>query len=275
MKFTKMQGAGNDFIIIDNREGELDDRQLSHLARRLCRRRFSIGADGLMAVERPQGSGDFCMAFFNADGSKGEMCGNGARCIARYGYDHGLSAGKAMVETTAGLVEAERLSRDVYAVKLNTITKLCLDLQLSAAGRRFSCSYAELGDPGLPHLVVPYPGLRSAEAGRLRCEGSALRRHPQLPKGANVNFYDIEKDGTIFERTFERGVEDFTLACGTGTGCLAAVLHLQGRCRENPVEVETAGGMLSIEIKKEENRITELRLIGSAVTVAEGETVEG
>lgn len=271
MKFTKMQGAGNDFIVIDNKRETLSEDQLSALARNFCRRRFSIGADGLMAVENAKKGGDFRMAFFNADGSPGEMCGNGARCIAKYGYENGLSDVKAVIETPAGIVEAERLGRELYAVKLNAITRFDGDLQLSACGETFSCSYLELGDPGLPHLVVPWPKLRKADEGKLRQIGKALRSHPRLSKGANVNFYDIE-EGNIFERTFERGVEDFTLACGTGTGCLAAVLISQGIVSENPVKVETAGGQLAVDVERSGSEITGLRLIGPAVTVAEGET---
>ena len=127
-----MQGAGNDFIVIDNRRETLSEDQLSALARNFCRRRFSIGADGLMAVENAKKGGDFRMAFFNTDGSPGEMCGNGARCIAKYGYENGLSDVKAVIETPAGIVEAERLGRELYAVKLNAITRFDGDLQLSA-----------------------------------------------------------------------------------------------------------------------------------------------
>lgn len=272
MEFAKMQGAGNDFIVIDNRKEKLTQVELGLAAEELCRRRFSVGADGLMAVEEARSYGNFRMAFFNADGSPGEMCGNGARCIARYAYEKGLTGGRAVIETDAGPVETERLSREIYAVKLNEISRMERDILLETPHGSFLCTYVELGNPPLPHLVTACPGLREIPAEKLRAAGSALRGHPALPKGANVNFYDVEADGRIFERTFERGVEDFTFACGTGTVCLAAVLTDKGLVKTSPVSVEMAGGRLSVEIEKTEESFPKLRLIGPAVLVAEGQT---
>lgn len=149
MEFWKMNGAGNDFIIIDNRSLEAGPDRLGRMARALCRRRFSIGADGLMAVEPAEQGGDFKMRFFNSDGSVGEMCGNGARCICRYGYEQGLAGPVQRIETTAGLVVGARLKEDFYRVRLNSPTIL-EPRRMTALG---PAGYVELGSPGLPHAV--------------------------------------------------------------------------------------------------------------------------
>ena len=127
MDFWKMNGAGNDFIILDNRSGQIPRERFPELARVLCRRRLSIGADGLMVVERPQGDADYRMTFYNADGSLGEMCGNGARCVCRFGYEQGLAGEVQRVETTAGLVTGARIDRRTYRVRLNTPSVVGLD----------------------------------------------------------------------------------------------------------------------------------------------------
>lgn len=274
MKFTKMQGAGNDFIIIDNMGGRLKSEDFGSLARKLCQRRMAIGADGLMIVEKPTQGGDFKMLFYNADGSMGEMCGNGARCIAKYGFEHQLCGDTICIETTAGMVKAWRQDQIRYKVRLNDVTRLELDMKLAVSGRTYSCSYVELGNPALPHLVLEIAGLRELESKQLWNLGSMLRSHPALPKGANVNFYEITGEDQVFERTFERGVEDFTYACGTGTGSLVAVLTEKGLCSGSNVKVSMAGGDLFIDAVKEGGSITDLYLSGPAIAVAEGETGE-
>ena len=139
MKFTKMQGAGNDFIVINNIEEKLPQAQFAALARRLCTRRMSIGADGMMIVDAPQNGGDYRMYFYNADGSLGEMCGNGARCIARYGYEKGLAGETQRVETTAGLVVGQRRDKRMYTVRLNDITKFAQDVTAKIDGKTVQC----------------------------------------------------------------------------------------------------------------------------------------
>lgn len=314
MRFTKMQGAGNDFIVINNIKEKIPHEELPELARELCTRRMSVGADGLMAAEAAQQGGDFRMLFFNADGSMGEMCGNGARCIARFGYEEGLAGEEMVIETTAGPVSAQRLSENRYRVRLNDVTAMELNRKLTVDVNdvltEWDCAYVELGNPGIPHLAVEYRDLEKTEPKDLWALGSALRHHKSLPKGANVNFYEILEDGRIFERTFERGVEDFTYACGTGTGSVAAVLTQQGRvplengaavsgsdseeksgCSADhadcavpdaavrwaseavtPVVIDMAGGRLEIEaVRSGDGSITDLFLIGPAEAVFKGE----
>ena len=191
MHFTKMNGAGNDFIILDNLDGHIPAGRLPELARTLCDRHMSIGADGLMAVERAQGDADYAMRFYNSDGSMGEMCGNGARCICRYGYEHGLAGRTQRVETTAGLVTGERIDRRSYRIRLPDPSVLRADYPVELDGQSFDCAYVELGRPGIPHAVVPYPGLQNADEQALFRLGRALRYHPAFPRGANVNFYEL------------------------------------------------------------------------------------
>lgn len=274
MRFWKMNGAGNDFLILNNLEERLPHEELPHIARTLCERRLSIGADGLMVVEKPSQGGDFKMLFFNSDGSVGEMCGNGARCICRYGYENGLAGEAQAVETTAGLVYGRRIDRRCYRVRLNDPTTIKLDCPVEVDGVRYSCSYVELGNPGLPHAVVPCHNLRNADEHELRELGRKIRWNPVFPKGANVNFYELTGEDRFYERTFERGVEDFTYACGTGTGSVAAVLTLQGKVSGQGVRADMAGGTLFIDAERDCSSITELYLTGPTNIVCKGEVTD-
>ena len=302
MKFTKMQGAGNDFIIIDNREYGLTEAELSALAARVCKRRVSIGADGLMAVDadRPAGAGEpetaggsfdageepcnFRMTYFNSDGSLGEMCGNGARCISRYGYEHGLAGadGKMRIRTTAGIVLGERIDQRNYRIRLNDVTTLDLDRTFFACGRVYQADYIELGDPGLPHLAVAIPRLakiNGPDKSELFEIGRTLRHDASLPKGANVNFYEITGPDEIYELTYERGVEDFTLACGTGTGSVVSALTAKGLVSGQGVRVRMGGGTLVIDAVKKSAPdgsacIADLYLTGPTNIVAAGEILD-
>ena len=270
MKFWKMNGAGNDFIILNNLEEHLSPDRLPQIARTLCERHLSLGADGLMVVDAPRKGGDYQMLFFNSDGSVGEMCGNGARCICRYGYESGLAGEEQTVETTAGTVTGQRINRRLYRVRLNDPTTVRLDSPVEVDGVRYACAYVELGNPGLPHAVVPYAGLREADEQELRDLGRKIRRYPAFPKGANVNFFEITGEDRIFERTFERGVEDFTYACGTGTGAVVAVLTLQGKVSGHGVQVDMTGGTLVIDAERVNSQITNLYLTGPTNVVAQG-----
>ena len=271
MRFWKMNGAGNDFIILNNIQEGLPAEAFPILARTLCAPHRSLGADGFMVVEPAQGEGDFRMRFYNSDGSVGEMCGNGARCICRYGYETGLAGPTQRVETTAGLVIGRRISRREYQVRLNDPTTISLQEELEAEGKTWPCAYVELGNPGLPHAVVPYPGLAGADPQSLFRLGRALRNHPRFPKGANVNFYEITGPDQVLEKTYERGVEDFTLACGTGTGSVVTVLTLLGQVSGQGVQVTMAGGVLTVDVERAGDRVTGLYLTGPTNLVAKGE----
>ena len=269
-----MNGAGNDFIVLNNLTEHLPAEVFPQVARALCERHLSIGADGLMVVDAPTQGGDYRMLFYNSDGSVGEMCGNGARCICRYGYENGLAGERQTVETTAGIVTGERIDRRLYRVRLNDPTTIKLDSPVEVDGITYPCSYVELGNPGLPHAAVPYPGLRQADEGRLRELGRKLRWHPAFPKGANVNFYEVIGPDHIYERTFERGVEDFTYACGTGTGSVAAVLTLLGQVSGQGVRVDMTGGTLVIDAERVQSHIASLYLTGPTNIVCKGEVTD-
>lgn len=273
MKFTKMQGAGNDFIVLDNRSGEIRENEYSALAARLCRRRLSIGADGLMIVLPAQGIGDYAMRFYNSDGSLGEMCGNGARCIARYGYEHGLAGETQHVETVSGTVTGRRITPTLYRVRLNDPSLMDLHRPVSVCGRVCDCAYAELGVPGLPHAVLLLPELEDMDCGALFALGRALRHAPEFPRGANVSFVKPIGADAFRAVTYERGVEDFTLACGTGCGTAAAALTLRGLASGRDVRFLMPGGELSISLTVENGAARDIYLTGPTAVVYEAELI--
>lgn len=271
MRFWKMNGAGNDFIILNNIEEKLDHNLFPAIARTLCHRHLSIGADGFMVVEAPQQGGDYRMLFYNSDGSVGEMCGNGARCICRYGYENGLAGEEQTVETASGIVTGKRIDQRNYRIRLTDPTVIRLDYPVEAAGKPWPCSYIELGDPGLPHAVVPYPGLKDKTMDELRTLGRSLRWHPAFPKGANVNFCDVTGPDQVVELTYERGVEDFTYACGTGTGSMVLALTLKGLVSGEDVVVTVPGGTLRVTVDREGTTVKSLWLTGPTNIVCTGE----
>lgn len=271
MRFWKMNGAGNDFIILNNIEEKLDHNLFPTIARTLCHRHLSIGADGFMVVDTPEQGGDYRMLFYNSDGSVGEMCGNGARCICRYGYENGLAGEEQTVETASGVVTGKRIDQRNYRIRLTDPTVIRLDYPVEAAGKPWPCSYIELGDPGLPHAVVPYPGLKDKTMDELRTLGRSLRWHPAFPKGANVNFCDVTGPDQVVELTYERGVEDFTYACGTGTGSMVLALTLKGLVSGEDVLVTVPGGTLRVTVDREGTTVKSLWLTGPTNIVCTGE----
>ncbi len=253
MNVWYMNGAGNDFMVVDARGKNYD---FAKMAVELCK---LTKADGFMAVDHSE-KADFKLHFYNSDGSRGEMCGNGARCICRYAYDHGI-AGEAMtVETDAGLVPGWRIDENQYRVKLNNPG--ILDLT-----RKGSIAYVELGNPGVPHAVAEYDGDLWADADCIWDHMRQLRYDPAFPKGANVNFYQWVGENAVRILTYERGVEDFTLACGTGTGSTAATLFTQGKLPAGRLTVHNRGGTLKVEVGAEQGEITSLLLEGPTEVV--------
>ena len=284
MKFTKMQGAGNDFIIINGLEESIPLSSLPAIARHLCQRRISIGADGLMFVTAPSSGGDYRMIFYNADGSEGEMCGNGARCICRYGYEKGLAGSVQKVETVSGMIAGKRLSEREYEIRLNPPSVIDLKRETmpiknatqykALLSAPLSCAYIELGMPGLPHAIFPEEGMRAADRKELEEIGRLLCHNEAFPRGANINFYQIKDDAYIRLITYERGVEGFTLACGTGAGSTALALTLQGLVHGNPLAVEMPGGLLHIRFDQNAAGEKEIFLAGPATQIAEGEILD-
>ena len=248
MKAWHMNGAGNDFVVLDARGQKLD---FATLAKDLCAR---TGADGFMALDTSK-TADFRMHFYNSDGSRGEMCGNGSRCICRFAYEQGIAGENMVIETDAGLVPGRRLTETAYEVQLNPPT--VLDLQ-----RKYHTAYVELGCPGSPHAVKEVPGLSWDDRDLLRDNARDLRFNSAFPKGANVNLYTHLGEGHIRILTFERGVEDYTLACGTGTGSTAAVLWASGKLPGGKLIAENPGGTLTVTVEGENGIVTKLLLQG-------------
>lgn len=271
MHFTKMHGAGNDFIILNNMDGSLDGEDFSALAAAVCNRHMSVGADGMMVVEPPKNGGDYAMLFYNSDGSVGEMCGNGARCICRYGYDHGLAGETQHVETTAGPVTGIRISEDYYRIRLNDATTLRRKVMVPTESGNFECTYVELGNPGLPHGITVFPGWKELYPDSLREIGRQLRWAKEFPKGANITFVDVIGKNHLEAVTFERGVEDFTLACGTGCGCTASAMLLSGLAEPGTVHISMPGGELYVDADISEDLPKDIYLTGPTKTICTGE----
>jgi diaminopimelate epimerase len=270
MKFTKMHGAGNDFVIINTMQETIDFSTIPTLAVTLCSRRTGIGADGLMLVAPAVGDADYRLLFYNSDGSLGEMCGNGARCIARYGYEHGLAGDIQRIETTAGLVVGERISETLYRIKLNDPS--VIDLHRFA--ENLDCAYIELGNPGIPHAVLIKDDWDSTPEEQLRGLGKELRFSSAFPKGANVSFVKLTGKDEIKAITYERGVEDFTLACGTGCGSIVTAMTLMGLVSGNSVKVSMPGGTLTVSLSSACNEVHDVFLTGPTCVVFDGETKE-
>ena len=253
MECWHMSGAGNDFAVIDARGLELD---FSALAKKLC---AQLGADGFMAVDYAQ-TADFRLHFYNADGSRGEMCGNGSRCICKFAYDHALAGEHMVIETDAGMVFGQRLGAEHYRVKLNEPS--ILDLK-----RRPDAAYVELGNPGVPHSVTELPELEWEMSQALLPKALELRHDPVFPKGVNVNLYTRLSDTALRLLTYERGVEDYTLACGTGSTSVAVVLWSQGKLPGGVLTAQNRGGTLTVTVEGTGGQISALYLEGPATVL--------
>ena len=271
MNITKMHGAGNDFIMINNFREKLQKESLSALAVKLCERRMSVGADGLMVLDKAEKGGDYRMIFYNADGSEGEMCGNGSRCVARFAFEEGIGGEVQHIETLSGTVTAWRVNTVQYRVRLNDPSVIQLNKSILVDNNLIICDYVELGSPGLPHAVVEFPKLDHISDDKLRSLGATLRHAPEFPKGANVNFWRRIDDDSFEVRTFERGVEDFTLACGTGCGSTAAALTLHGLCSGKNVHLLCRGGELILNVTRCGDSISDIMMTGPTRVVFRGE----
>ena len=258
MKIWYMNGAGNDFMVMDARGLSFD---FEKLATALCALR---NADGFMAIDYSE-TADFRLHFYNSDGSRGEMCGNGSRCICRFAYENGIAGENMTMQTDAGIVYGRRLNESQYRVRLNDPGVLDL-------ARKADTAYVELGCPGVPHGIRQIPGLRWEDREALRQTAKALRFDPAFPKGANINFYTWLGHGHIRILTYERGVEDYTLACGTGTASTACALFAAGKLPGKRLVAENPGGTLTVDLQTEEGRITAVYLEGPTEVVEIFET---
>ncbi|MEE9368989.1 MAG: diaminopimelate epimerase [Pontiella sp.] len=257
--FTKMHGAGNDFMVVDDQSQTfpLDDKPF---IQRITSRRIGVGCDGILLLQ-PSDIADFRMRFINPDGGEQDMCGNGARCIARLAYDLGVATEKMEIQTGAGVVKAE-IQENAIGLELTDSSDLQLDLD---TGLEWTVDFV---NTGVPHTVVWVDDVQAVDLPLL---GKMIRNHEWfMPNGTNVNFAGVEQDGSLTVRTYERGVEAETLACGTGVAAVALLAAERNRVKL-PVTVHCAGGFdLVID-----SVLGITTLTGGAVFVFDGEIEYG
>ncbi|MCX5705527.1 MAG: diaminopimelate epimerase [Candidatus Omnitrophica bacterium] len=258
LSFTKMVASGNDFVVVDAYQGS-SASGYRDLAKKVCDRKFGIGADGLLVLSKSK-LAKVRMRIFNADGSEAEMCGNGARCAALY-------TGKKNVrlETLAGIIEAI-VSRDLVKIKLTDPYSLKLDLPVKIGSRSLWVNFI---NTGVPHAVIFVDGLENIDVHGL---GRHIRNHKEFsPKGTNVNFIEVLDNDSIAIRTYERGVEAETLACGTGSTASALVFALRAGINKS-VKVHTRSGeVLKVYFNRVDDEFSDVWLEGNARIVYKGE----
>jgi diaminopimelate epimerase len=261
IEFYKMTGGGNDFILIDNREGQLDVGALRPVIPQLCRRKFSVGADGLIILEASQ-KADFRWHFFNADGSEAEMCGNGGRCAARLAHVLGMAPADLSFETAAGLIRAQ-VKGSVVKLLLPPPSDMRLGLALPIGEEEINVDFI---NTGVPHTVIFAPDLQEADVVGV---GRQIRHHQAFqPAGTNVDFIRVE-NSSVEIRTYERGVEDETLACGTGAVAAALIAGLRGLTTSPTTVITRSGEPLTIYYEGS-NKIKEVFLEGEVRMIYHG-----
>jgi len=255
IKFTKMVGTGNDFIVISKKP----TGNLAKLSKILCDRKFGVGADGVLLLGKCKGA-DLSMRIFNADGSEAEMCGNGSRCAA---FFSGKSKGR--LRTLAGLINTE-VSGNQVKVQLTAPQDIKLNMPLTVNGRKLKVNFI---NTGVPHVVIFVSGIDGIDVKRI---GNAIRHHKKFsPRGTNVNFVEVTGKDSIRVRTYERGVEDETLACGTGSTASALIFALKNDSGDL-IKVQTQSGeTLRIYFEKEGAKFKKVWLAGSVRIVYKGE----
>ena len=262
--FCKMSGAGNDFIIIDNRDEKVKDTNLTDFISAVCRRKLSAGADGLILIETSE-TCDFRWRFFNSDGSRAEMCGNGARCAARFAHVTGISGTALSFETEAGVIDAQISDKRVKVrMPQPADIKLAYSLELSNGSLEISSV-----NTGVPHVVVMVEQVNDID---VIAVGRDIRFHQSFaPSGTNANFVQRSQGNSIEIRTYERGVEDETLACGTGAiaSAIISACHFK---MTSPIDVRTrSGAYLTIYFDTEEGQFSNIYMEGDARIIYVGE----
>jgi diaminopimelate epimerase len=256
INFSKYQGTGNDFIIIDNRQNQvqLTTKQISFL----CDRRFGIGADGLMFLQKSE-QYDFEMKYYNADGNESSMCGNGGRCIVQFAYSIGIEKTNYTFLAIDGVHDAVKLTNNIIRLKMNDVLNI---------DKREDKSFVL--NTGSPHYVIAVNNLDNYA---VVDEGKKIRYHQEFKaKGINVNFVQRINDNTLQVRTYERGVEDETLSCGTGVTA-AALAFAKNTQEHQEILVKTLGGNLTVAFNKANNSFNNIWLSGDASFVFSGEII--
>ena len=267
LPFVKMHASGNDFIIMDNREGKVSG-DVPEMVRRFCRPHFSVGADGLILIEKSKAA-DFKWRFFNADGSEVEMCGNGSRCAAFFAYMRCIGGRRLCFETQAGIIRAEIKDGSVK-VQLTAPTAYRPEMAIDIAGKEYKAAFI---NTGVPHVVYFVDDVDKVDVSG---NGAATRYHRLFaPAGTNANFAQVAGKDEIFLRTYERGVEAETMACGTGATAAALAAGAAGLVK-SPVRVRTRGGAeLIVYFDWDGNKFGDVFLEGDAVFVYQGVIEEG
>ncbi|WP_027720714.1 diaminopimelate epimerase [Maridesulfovibrio zosterae] len=237
--FYKMQGCGNDFVIIDNRELGVSVAKMPEWAEKICQRAFGVYADGLLFIENaPQGSGlDFVWQFYNSDGSRAEMCGNASRCVGRLAHALDIAGEQHTFGSDAGPIKVQVFPLlDEVKVQLTSPEGVALNQTIEVDGEKYQYHFA---NTGVPHVVVQVADVGDVDVKKL---GRALRSHEAFaPAGTNVNFVQIDDNDSLIVRTYERGVEDETYACGTGVSAVQVTLNRLG-LTDAAVRIKTSGG---------------------------------
>jgi diaminopimelate epimerase len=263
-----MSGSGNDFLIIDNRKKVIDDNHLPVFIKKVCQRKLSVGADGFILIENSE-LVDFKWRFFNSDGSPAEMCGNGARCAARFAYLNEIAGKKMSFETVVGIVEAS-ITKEGVKIKMPDPKDILLDYLLELEHGPLSINSV---NTGVPHVVISVDNLDQVDIVK---QSRQIRYHKHFsPAGTNVNYVNIQPDGIVAIRTYERGVEDETLACGTGS-VAGAIIMAHKKKVNPPVRILTRGGSyLNIHFKNDGNgNFADVFLEGDARVIYEGKLWE-
>lgn len=260
--FEKMNGAGNDFIMINDIEDKLDFSP--ETIRALCAFHTGIGADGLIMI-KPSTKADFGMRYFNSDGSEAELCGNGARCVTLFAYNSGLMGKSMSFDTASGIMKAE-VKGDLVSVEIGDVKEFKANLELDGVKEIVHC-----GICGVPHAAVLVEDVRKIPRDELLDLAKEIRFHDFFsPKGTNVNFVSVEDDHTLSYRTYERGVEDETLACGTGAVTISVIFSHLG-LTESPVKCKTSSGdVLEIQFDINPDGASNCILTGPAVVSFKG-----
>ena len=266
--FYKMSGCGNDFIIIDNRSPVIAEKELQSFIVGVCRRKMSVGADGIILIEDSD-TVDFKWRFFNSDGSLAEMCGNGARCVARFAYLNGITGPDMAFETLAGVVSASVSETGLVKIRMTDPLNLKLDYPLHLQDGKFLISSV---NTGVPHAVMVVDNIDETPVKEM---GKEIRFHPDFaPAGTNANFVAVRPNKIVAVRTYERGVEDETLACGTG--CVASALITARKfALASPVTLLTrSGGHLRIYFNPHQDTYSDVYLEGDARVIYRTELCE-
>lgn len=252
IEFYKYHGTGNDFVLIDNRDSYLSKVE-NDLVVKMCDRKFGIGADGLILLEKHP-TVDFTMIYYNADGNPGSMCGNGGRCIVSFAKFLNIISSEAVFETSDGLHSAS-VNGSQVSLKMNDVSEISINEEFTFL------------DTGSPHHVTMVEDLSRYD---VYSKGKQIRNDRYGIAGANVNFVAQVESDLFSVRTFERGVEDETLSCGTGVTAVAIAMHATGKTNSEIIRLKTAGGDLEVSFHKTDNRYENVQLKGPVKQVFKG-----